>query len=139
MLTRGVLHADETPVAMVKPANLRDGQAPRAYLWSYCTNELRRTARGGVRLRRQPWRAAPQRLPRAASQRRLTQQAACTTDSTSSRPTSSWAYAEADCKARQERRKFHELWVNHQSSVGEQALKFFIQVCASFRRPQRKT
>ena len=26
------------------------------------------------------------------------------------------------------RRKFHELWVNHGSSVGEQALKFFIQL-----------
>jgi transposase len=37
MLTRGVLHADETPVAMLKPANLRDGKTHRAYLWSYCT------------------------------------------------------------------------------------------------------
>ena len=26
------------------------------------------------------------------------------------------------------RRKFHELWVNHQSQVGEKALKFFIQL-----------
>lgn len=28
------------------------------------------------------------------------------------------------------RRKFHELWANHQSSVGEQALKFFVQLYA---------
>ncbi len=26
------------------------------------------------------------------------------------------------------RRKFHELWVNHHSTIGEQALKFFIQL-----------
>ena len=26
------------------------------------------------------------------------------------------------------RRKFHELWANHGSQVGEQALKFFIQL-----------
>jgi len=34
---------------------------------------------------------------------------------------------EAGCLAHA-RRKFHELWVNHQSSIGEQALKFFIQL-----------
>ena len=35
--------------------------------------------------------------------------------------------AEAGCLAHA-RRKFHELWVNHQSTIGEQALKFFIQL-----------
>jgi transposase len=35
MLTHRVLHADETPVAMLKPANLRDGKTHRAYLWAY--------------------------------------------------------------------------------------------------------
>jgi hypothetical protein len=34
MLMDGVLHADETPVAMLKPGN---GKTHRAYLWSYCT------------------------------------------------------------------------------------------------------
>jgi transposase len=34
---------------------------------------------------------------------------------------------EAGCLA-QARRKFHELWSNHQSTIGEQALKFFIQL-----------
>jgi transposase len=42
MLKHSVLHADETPVAMLKPANLRDGKTHKAYLWSYCTT----TARG---------------------------------------------------------------------------------------------
>lgn len=34
MLQARVLHADETPVAMLKPGN---GKTHRAYLWSYCT------------------------------------------------------------------------------------------------------
>ncbi len=37
LLGRRVLHADETPVAMLKPSNLRDGKMHRAYVWSYCT------------------------------------------------------------------------------------------------------
>ena len=37
LLRQPVLHADETPVAMLKPVNLRDGKTHRAYLWSYCT------------------------------------------------------------------------------------------------------
>ncbi len=34
LLRHEVLHADETPVAMLKPGN---GKTHRAYLWSYCT------------------------------------------------------------------------------------------------------
>jgi hypothetical protein len=34
---------------------------------------------------------------------------------------------EVDCMAHA-RRKFHELWTNHGSQVGEQALKFFGQL-----------
>jgi transposase len=34
---------------------------------------------------------------------------------------------EAGCMAHA-RRKFHELWANHGSQVGEQALKFFVQL-----------
>jgi transposase len=32
-----VLHADETPVAMLKPGH---GKTHRAYLWSYCTTQF---------------------------------------------------------------------------------------------------
>ena len=35
LLAQPVLHADETPVAMLKPAGLRDGKTHRAYLWAY--------------------------------------------------------------------------------------------------------
>jgi transposase len=34
LLQRRVLHADETPVAMLKPGN---GKTHRAYLWAYAT------------------------------------------------------------------------------------------------------
>jgi transposase len=40
MLQQRVLHADETPVAMLKPAGQRDGKTHRAYLWSYCTTSF---------------------------------------------------------------------------------------------------
>lgn len=37
LLRHGVLHADETPVAMLKPGA---GKTHRAYLWSYCTTQF---------------------------------------------------------------------------------------------------
>ena len=43
MLQHRVLHADETPVAMLKPANLRDGKTHRAYLWAYATGAFENT------------------------------------------------------------------------------------------------
>ena len=43
MLTHRVLHADETPVAMLKPANLRNGKTHRAYLWAYATGAFEET------------------------------------------------------------------------------------------------
>ena len=43
LLKHSVLHADETPVAMLKPAHLRDGKTHRAYLWSYCTTTYNET------------------------------------------------------------------------------------------------
>ena len=35
MLKHRVLHADETPVQMLKPTDKRDGKTHRAYLWAY--------------------------------------------------------------------------------------------------------
>jgi transposase len=40
LLAHAVLHADETPVAMLKPGN---GKTHRAYLWSYCTTSMNPT------------------------------------------------------------------------------------------------
>jgi len=35
VLQHAVIHADETPVQMLKPASQRDGKSHRAYLWAY--------------------------------------------------------------------------------------------------------
>lgn len=35
VLAQQVIHADETPVQMLKPASQRDGKTHRAYLWAY--------------------------------------------------------------------------------------------------------
>jgi transposase len=35
VLSHAVIHADETPVQMLKPASQRDGKTHRAYLWAY--------------------------------------------------------------------------------------------------------
>jgi transposase len=43
LLQHRVLHADETPVAMLKPANMRDGKTHRAYLWAYATGAFEDT------------------------------------------------------------------------------------------------
>jgi hypothetical protein len=40
LLRHSVLHADETPVAMLKPGNRK---THRAYLWSYCTTTYNET------------------------------------------------------------------------------------------------
>ena len=126
MLGRNVLHADETPVAMLKPANLRDGKTHRAYLWSYCTTSydaLRAVvfdfadSRGGHHARaflglpgEQGWRG----------------KLVCD-DFSGYKACFELGVTEAGCLAHA-RRKFHELWVNHKSQVGERALKFFIQL-----------
>ena len=60
-----VLHADETPVAMLKPQQLRDGKTHRAYIWSYCTSSTNPIEGGGVRVQRDPQRPERARVPAA--------------------------------------------------------------------------
>lgn len=43
MLNHRVLHADETPVQMLKPAGKRDGKTHRAYLWAYAPGAFETT------------------------------------------------------------------------------------------------
>lgn len=49
LLRHGVLHADETPVGMLKPGNKK---THKAYIWTYCTtsfNEIKAVVFNGVR------------------------------------------------------------------------------------------
>ena len=126
MLKQPVLHADETPVAMLKPAHLQDGKTHKAYLWSYCTtgfNPMRAVvfdfaeSRGGQHVRDFLGLPGTERQP--AWKGKLV-----TDDFSGYKACFELGVTEAGCMAHA-RRKFHELWANHASPVGEQALKFF--------------
>jgi len=125
LLTRRVLHADETPVAMLKPAQQRDGKTHRAYLWSYATtawDEINAVvfdfaeSRAGHNARRflgideegqGGWRGT-----------------LICDDYAGYKQMMNAGVTEAGCLAHA-RRKFHELWANHSSTLAEAALKLF--------------
>jgi transposase len=126
LLEHDVLHADETPVAMLKPGN---GKTHRAYLWSYCTtsfNPIRAVvfdfadSRGGQHVREFLGLPGDERNPGWKGK-------LVTDDFSGYKACFELGVTEAGCMAHA-RRKFHELWANHGSQVGEQALKFFIQL-----------
>lgn len=126
LLRQDVLHADETPLAMLKPAHLRDGKTHRAYLWSYCSTRFNpmkavvfdfADSRGGQHVRgflgldgAEGWKGK-----------------LVTDDFSGYKACYEMGVREAGCMAHA-RRKFYELWAQHQSVVGEQALKFFAQL-----------
>ncbi|MGH7633195.1 MAG: IS66 family transposase, partial [Gemmatimonadaceae bacterium] len=121
--THGVLHADETPVAMLKPGH---GRTHRAYLWSYCTtrfNPLQAVvfdfteSRAGQHVRE--FLGLSGRADRAPWKGRL-----ITDDFSGYKACFELGVTEVGCMAHA-RRKFHELWVNHGSTIGEQALTFY--------------
>ncbi len=123
LLQHRVLHADETPVAMLKPGN---GKTHRAYLWSYCTtpfNPIKAVvfdfadSRGGQHVR--GFLGLPGTQDKPGWQGKLV-----TDDFSGYKACFELGVTEVGCMAHA-RRKFHELWVNHGSQVGEQALKFF--------------
>jgi transposase len=123
LLRHSVVHADETPVAMLKPGA---GKTHRAYLWSYCTTGYNPTkavvfdfadSRGGQHAR------AFLGLP---GEDGWHGKLVCD-DFSGYKACFEMGVTEAGCLAHA-RRKFHELWVNHQSTIGGQALKFFVQL-----------
>ena len=124
LLKHDVLHADETPVAMLKPGN---GKTHRAYLWSYCTTSFNPVkavvfdfadSRGGQHVRE--FLGLPGSAQAPGWKGRLV-----TDDFSGYKACFDMGVIEVGCMAHA-RRKFHELWANHGSHVGEQALKFFV-------------
>jgi transposase len=115
MLEHRVLHADETPVAMLDPGA---GKTHRAYLWSYCTGQF------------QPERIviydfADSRAGKHAQAFLGDWRGALVCDDYSGyKALIAKGVTEAGCLAHA-RRKFHELWANHSSTLAEQALKLF--------------
>jgi hypothetical protein len=117
-----VLHADETPVAMLKPAHLRDGKTHRAYMWSYCTPSSNSTkavvfdfseTRSGQNVREFLQLDTPRAWKGTLVTDGFSGYRGCVEKGVTS----------AQCMAHA-RRKFHELWANHGSEVGRQALRF---------------
>jgi hypothetical protein len=115
LLAQPVLHADETPVAMLKPGN---GKTHRAYLWSYCSTALN------------PMKAvvfdfAESRGGRHAEQFLGTWRGTLVCDDSSGyKALFRQGMTEAGCMAHA-RRKFHELWANYSSQIAGEALKLF--------------
>lgn len=114
-----VLHADETPVAMLKPGN---GKTHRAYIWSYSTTSTNSTkavvfefsdTRSGHNVREFLQLDTPQAWQGTLVTDGFGGYSGCFDKGVSS----------ALCMAHA-RRKFHELWVHHGSEVGRQALRF---------------
>ena len=122
LLNRSVLHADETPVQMLDPGA---GKTHRAYLWSYCTSgyeperlvvfdfaESRagRHASQFLQVTSGPWRGT----------------LVCD-DYSGYKALFAQGVTEGGCLAHA-RRKFHELWANHKSTLAQQALELFARL-----------
>jgi transposase len=125
MLHSKVLHADETPVAMLKPGNKK---THKAYIWTYCTTQHDSVkavvydfceGRGGQYVRGFLGLDQDVNNPQTSWRGQLV----CD-DFSAYKALFEMGVTEAGCLAHA-RRKFHELWVHHQSPIGETALKFF--------------
>lgn len=112
LLTQGVLHADETPIQVLDPGKKK---THRAYLWAYCPSTYA-NMRGVV------YDFAPSRAGEHARTFLADWQGKLVCDDYSGYKASFGAgVTEIGCMAHA-RRKFHELHVNHQSQLAEQAL-----------------
>ena len=134
LLKHQVLHADETPVAMLKPGN---GKTHRAYLWSYCTTRYNETkavvfdfadSRAGQHAREFLG------LPGSDRDRGWHGKLVCD-DYSGYKQLLTMGVTEAGCLAHA-RRKFFDLWANHKSPVAEEALKYFVQLYEVERKVQ---
>ncbi len=123
MLTHTVLHADETPVAMLKPGL---GKTHRAYLWSYCTTSF--NPMKAVVFDFADSRAGQHARDFLAVKNQSGWRGTLVCDDFSGyKAMFELGVTEAGCLAHA-RRKFYELWANHGSTVSEQALKFFAKL-----------
>jgi transposase len=120
LLTHSVLHADETPVAMLKPGK---GKTHKAYLWSYCTTSY--DAVKAVVFDFAETRAGENaREFLRISHDGAWQGTLVCDDYAGYKAMFELGVTEAGCLAHA-RRKFHELWDPHKSPVAEHALRFF--------------
>jgi transposase len=123
LLEHEVLHADETPVAMLKPGN---GKTHRAYLWSYCTtsfNPMKAVVFDFADSRAGQHARDFLGLPGEGGWHG---KLVCD-DYSGYKQLLTMGVTEAGCLAHA-RRKFFDLWIEHKSPVAEDALKYFVQL-----------
>jgi transposase len=115
LLTRPVLHADETPVPMLKPGL---GKTHRAYLWNYSSSEYDELqtviydfaeSRGGMHAR--------------AFLGNWSGKLVCD-DYSGYKALFDRGVIEVGCMAHA-RRKLHDLYANHRSEIAEEGLRYF--------------
>ncbi|MGZ5144870.1 MAG: IS66 family transposase [Burkholderiales bacterium] len=115
LLERSVLHADETPVAMLVPGK---GKTHRAYIWSYSSTAFDALRAVVYDFADSRAGAHPQAFLDGWSGKLVCD------DYAGYKALFTAGRTEIGCLAHS-RRKFHDLWVNHKSPVAEQALKLF--------------
>ena len=116
ILARPVLHADETPVAMLAPGN---GKTHRAYLWGYGTTQL-------DALQAVVYDFADGRAGRHAQAFLVNWRGTLVCDDYGGYKAlfERGAVTEAGCMAHA-RRRFHDLWAHHKSALAAEALGLF--------------
>ena len=115
LLTRAVLHADETPVPMLKPGL---GRTHRAYLWSYSSSEY-------DELPMVVYDFAESRSGAHAREFLGSWSGKLVCDDYSGyKALFERGVIEVGCMAHA-RRKLHDLYANHRSDVAEEALRYF--------------
>lgn len=120
LLQHRVLHADETPVAMLDPGA---GKTHRAYLWSYCTPGLQDERLVVFDFAESRAGRHPMEFLGHPGERAWRGTLVCD-DYSGYKALFAQGVTEAGCLAHA-RRKFHELWANHKSTLAEQALALF--------------
>lgn len=120
MLTHRVLHADETPVAMLNPGA---GKTHRAYLWSYSTSAFED-------MKAVVYDFAESRAGKHAQEFLGAWRGTLVCDDYAGyKALIAQGVTEAGCMAHA-RRKFFELHANHRSQIAGEALEFFGQLYA---------
>ncbi len=115
LLERSVLHADETPVAMLTPGK---GRTHRAYIWSYSSTQFDGLHAVVYDFADSRAAAHPKQFLDGWSG-----QLVCD-DYSGYKGLFAEGVTEVGCLAHA-RRKFNDLWVNHKSPLAEEALQLF--------------
>jgi transposase len=128
LLTRAVLHADETPVPMLKPGL---GRTHRAYLWSYSSSEY-------DELQAVVYDFAESRsgLHARAFLGSWAGRLVCD-DYSGYKALFERGVIEIGCMAHA-RRKFHDLYANYRSDIAEEALRLFAALYEIEREAREK-